>query len=366
MKAPPFVIRREARTTLTEQIVRGITGAIRSGHYTTGEQLPTLLEMSAHLGVSMMVMRRAVARLAAAGEVTVRRKSGIRVSTTHDPVFKAHVGYFSPGTSASYYFAARDFAFLAALRQHDVRVSVIPIGGREAAQQFPSVRHLLDLQPVDLAVVAGITCGIERLLAERGVRWVHAFPDEEVPGACDSIRLEREGCYRRLARHIRRCGIREATLFSIGAPAHPAIAAFREVGIETRLLPCERPAAPDDSIEVPMERAGFRTVAELARNGALPPFLYSDDDYFTRGALAALAAAGCRVPRDIQIATLANAGHVPVCAVPLTRIEMFPLREAEAMGQLVLRNLRPSARSRKPMLLSPRFVVGRSTARMCS
>lgn len=361
MKAPPFVIRREARTTLTEQIVRGITGAIRSGYYPPGEQLPTMLEMSAHLGVSMMVLRRAVARLAAAGEVSVRRRSGIRVSTTHDPVFKAHVGYFSPGTSASYYFAQRDLAFASMLRQHDIRVSIIPIGGREAAQSFPSVRHLLDLQPVDLAVVGGLTCGIENLLAERRVPWIHAFPDNEVAGAIDRVAQERSACHQQLAAHVQRCGVRSAVVLA-NDPAHPVMAALRAVGVDVHGEPLQ--VLPGAAVsEVPMERAGYTAVQALLHRRPLPDLVYAADDYAARGALAALQSAGVRIPRDVQFAMLANAGHVPVIGRTITRIEMYPQREGEAMAHCVLRYLRSPGRARRPLVLRPRFVVGRTTTR---
>jgi DNA-binding LacI/PurR family transcriptional regulator len=91
--------------------------------------------------------------------------------------------------------------------------------------------------------------------------------------------------------------------------------------------------------------------------------LVSTDDYISRGALTALSEMGWRFPGDIQVATLINVGHAPATAAPLTRIEMYPVRDGEAMAQVVLRNLEPNSHKRRPLVVRSRFVAGKSTRR---
>ena len=116
--------------------------------------------------------------------------------------------------------------------------------------------------------------------------------------------------------------------------------------------------------EIGVERAGYSTLATWLKQGRIErgrSLLVSADDYFSRGALTALAGAGWQIPRDLQLVTLVNIGHVPVAELPLTRIEMYPVRDGEAMATVVLRNLTPNKRRYKPLVMRPWFVAGKST-----
>ncbi|MCX7144503.1 MAG: substrate-binding domain-containing protein, partial [Proteobacteria bacterium] len=122
---------------------------------------------------------------------------------------------------------------------------------------------------------------------------------------------------------------------------------------------------PDSALgQVAFERAGYSAIAELLKRTKVErgqDMIISTDDYFTRGALMAFYQAGWHIPRDIQLVTMVNYGHVPVTGQLLTRIEMYPVRAGEAMAQVVLRNLEPNHRRRKPLAVCPRFVVGKTT-----
>jgi len=46
---------------LTDQLVHGLRRAVRSGRYGPGAQLPTMAQIAAELGVSIIVVRHAMA-----------------------------------------------------------------------------------------------------------------------------------------------------------------------------------------------------------------------------------------------------------------------------------------------------------------
>ncbi|MCX7144504.1 MAG: winged helix-turn-helix domain-containing protein, partial [Proteobacteria bacterium] len=157
MKPLSFHVRARANGSLIEQVVHGIQAVVHTGRFAPGERLPTLIDMSAELGVSMYTVRRAIARLAAGGVLEVRRSTGIRVRPTHEPRFRAHVLYVSRASPSAYYYAARTHAFLEVLRGHHLHATAVHVSGRERVLGFPTVQHVLATQPVTLAVIEGET-----------------------------------------------------------------------------------------------------------------------------------------------------------------------------------------------------------------
>lgn len=369
MKPLSFQVRRDAAGSLTEQIVQGFQAAVNTGHLAPGDRLPTLLAMSAELGVCMITMRRAITRLAAVGVLEVQRGTGVHVGSTHKSRFQAHVLFVSTGPPASFYYATRNHAFLKVLREHDVLATTVYVGGQEANPDFPTVRHLLDTQPVALVVLEGDWMRqdntLQRLLVEQGIHFVQTWTDQPSPAAVDSVYLDPEPAERQLARHCAWCKPREVIVLSGGEGGWRRFAAAAKaldliVSREALGLP------PDNLTGEDFERDGYLTVTRLIKLGRIERgcvMLVSTDDYVSRGVMTALLEAGWRFPRDIQFATLVNHDHAPVAWAPLTRIEMYPVRDGETMAQLVLRNLSPTVRRRKPLVVRPRFVAGKSTRR---
>ena len=368
IKSLNFEVRRQMAGTLNKQVVQGIQAAVQTGRFAAGQRLPTLCEMSAELGVSMKTMRCAIARLAAEGLLDVRRSTGIHVRSTHTPRFQGQILYVSYGVPVPYYYAARNRAFLEVLRGHDIHVTAVYVHGRETTLGFPTIRHILATQPVTLAVLDGEALAeshtLWKLLNKHGVRFVEKWTRTPSPDAVDSLFLDVAPAYQKLARHCARCGVKQVLFFP---GTEEAWLSFRDaaqvVGVDAKqvAIPTVPPAKTG---EVAVERSGHSVVAQLLKQKRIErgqTLLVATDDYFARGALIAILEAGWRIPRDIQLATLVNIGHIPVMRRSLTRIEMDPIRDGEAMAQVVLRNLVPHKRRRKPLIVCPRFVVGKST-----
>jgi len=353
--------------TLTEQVAQGIQASVQTGRFAAGQRLPTLCEMSTELGVSMITMRRAIARLAAAGVLDVQRATGIQVRSTRTPRFQAHVLSVSFATPVPYYYAARNRAFLEFLREHDIHVTAVCAQDREFDLDFPTVRHILATQPVTVAIVDSEPLAenntLRKLLNERGVRFVEKWTRKPSPAAVDSLFLDIAPAYQKLARHCARCGVKQVLFLGNDESWIGFRKAAQAVGSRAKRV--GMPAAQlNEACAVSVEHAGYSAIAQLLHQGQIQrgqTLLVTTDDYFARGALFAILNAGWRIPHDIQLATSVNVGHEPVVGMPLTRIEMDPVRDGKAMAQVVMRNLTPHKRRRKPLIVQPRFVAGKST-----
>ena len=368
MRPLAFTVGSQADGTLTEQVMRGIQALVHTGRLAAGQRLPTLRAMSAELGVGMNTMRRAIAQLAAAGVLDVRCATGIQVRATARPRFQAHVLYLSYAVPVPYYYAARNQAFFEALRKRDIHGTAVYLVDREFRRGFPTVQHILATQPVTLAVLDSEDLAhasrLRKLLDARGVRFVEKWTRTPSAAAVDSLFLNIASAYQKLARHCAECGVNQVWFFSeMGEAWSHFRKAARSGGIRVRHS-VTHPAPFQTTGEVVVEREGHSAITQLLKRGRInrgQALLVTTDDYFARGAMTALLEAGWRIPHDIQLATLVNAGHVPVTGLSLTRIEMNPARDGEAMAQVVLRNLTPHKRRRKPLVVCPKFVVGKST-----
>jgi|GEM_PF-2481047 len=357
----PFAINRDDALPLTEQIARGVRASIQAGVLKVGDRLPTILEMASELNVSPMIVRNAVRRLVESGELSARRKTGIRVAAAEGAA-RAHILYATWSGAVSYYFAARDHAFLTRLREGGFHVTVVYIDGREAAAGYPHMKRVLDIQPVSLAVISGGPFGADAFLAERGIRFVHAFPVSPSAGAMAVVDIDWKIPMRRLARHCASCGNRSVLAY-VKLQAQPLKDAMTSFGIDMEVVDMDGLPRIADGCN-PVEQSGFCEGRKLlAERPKLPDLIYSADDFFSRGLMMALVTEGVRIPQDIQFATQCNVGNIPVFARKPTRIEMDPQRDGLAMAGLAARAAVADRKSYSSVIRIPKFVAGGTTRR---
>lgn len=101
----PFAIDRTSALSLIAQVSEGFRRAIESGVYRPGDILPNMEDISAAAGVSMMVTRAAIRRLAADGLVEPRRRTGILVLDTGRLHWRGHVLVVTSELSDNYLVA---------------------------------------------------------------------------------------------------------------------------------------------------------------------------------------------------------------------------------------------------------------------
>ena len=151
-----FRVDRGHHHNLTEQVERGLRHAILTGGYAPGDCLPTLLEMAAQLGVSEIVVRRAVKRLSDEGLVKGRTRSGIRVCDFRRLPWRAHVLYLHWSGANMYYHSVLSATMNERLQADRVLVTLSHLSAADAMHDFCKVQTLLDTQPRErLAEVLG-------------------------------------------------------------------------------------------------------------------------------------------------------------------------------------------------------------------
>ena len=99
----PFRVERSAAGSLSKQMTDGLREAIVSGRYKSGDVLPTILEWSRLLGVSIRVPEAAVSALAKEGLITVRKGYGCIVNPRRQNVWNGRVLIVVPDGDHVYY-----------------------------------------------------------------------------------------------------------------------------------------------------------------------------------------------------------------------------------------------------------------------
>lgn len=91
----------------------------------------------------------------------------------------------------------------------------------------------------------------------------------------------------------------------------------------------------------------------------LPELMFFTDDYVAAGALAAFLQVGVRIPEDLKVVSLANAGLGPVYPMTLTRMVNDGMIHGEALAETVVAIL-AKRRVRGEMKVGPVYVTGES------
>jgi DNA-binding LacI/PurR family transcriptional regulator len=361
MNALPFRVDRNHHQDLTAQVEQGLRHAVLGGRFPPGAVLPTLLEMAAELGVSEIVVRRAVRRLSEEGLVKGRTRTGIRVCDPRRRPWRAYVLYLHWSGPEMYYHSVLSATMAERLHADRVLVTLSHLDNIDATHDFGRVQTLLDTQRPTLAVVEGP--GVEILqpqLAKREVPFLHVAYAPS-PLAQGRVIFRSEQAMAAAAAHARQCGVRTALLVMTPYPSAALAPALAAAGIAVTELPA--PAVSGLGSPADMEAGGLRAVdAYLAAGQPLPDLLYFGDDFTARGGLLALTSRGVRIPEDVQVITWANKGLGPVFTRPLTRVEADPVANGARLADAVLRHLDQAA-DIPPVTatLSPEFIVGATT-----
>jgi DNA-binding transcriptional regulator YhcF (GntR family) len=354
----PFVIDRSASHTITEQIVSGISEAIRSGRFHPGARLPNIVSIAKQLQVSELVVRNAIQRLTGRGELVARPKTGIEVLGSAQTVWKRHVLFLT--RSSALYFSMRDQRFSEILGDARIRLSSVLLDDREMRLGMPRVKTVLDCQTVDLALVEGLHSFAAPELIQRKIPFLSLEPDDPPYAEAVGRIVKVEGqSLTELAMHLRDCQVRSVAVLSPASRAEEIIRIFTAMGIESELLlNSGMPGAPEV-----LESEGWALTGRLLEAGrALPDAIHYHDDYLARGGLMCLFRFGVRVPEQVQVTLAANRGHCPFAGIHLTRVERDPEEDARVIGGAVLEAL-DAPRRKNEWMYGPRLVIGDSTRR---
>jgi DNA-binding LacI/PurR family transcriptional regulator len=358
----PFSVNRDSKTSLTEQIETGFRQAIQTSHFKQGDSLPTLQEMADGLDVSMAVVRTAIRRLSRDGLVTARPSRGIQVCPSGQHRWQAHVLYLHWGTATSFYEAVISETVMNQLLAKQILVTPIQLNSDELTASYPRLNSIIHAGSIDLAALSGSATGIDVYLAENEIPFIQmAIPAQPSRLARRMIMQDSKPALEHAAKHVVGCGVRSMMIVTINGVWDAERNAFESTGIPVRILV----AKPNDTLGQPaaVELGGLESVARWLESGEpLPDLIYFADDYLARGGLTALLERGIRIPDDVQVISWTNRNFGPVFSKPLTRIEMDPVRDGEAMVDLVMKALKKTDRKvNEPVVIGPEFIVGDTT-----
>ena len=358
-KRVPFSVNPNDVRTLVDQVVDGIRVAISDGWYRPGDAVPPSRELAPLLGVSRRVTKTALERLAREGFIISRPRIGSVVRDRAAKQWRGNVLFVQRSNGRTYYvnvFTANLRAQLVKAGWLFTQVTMTPDAGGKADTSELEL-HLT--HPLTLAVVMFANPQAESILARAGVPFVSLGDGGNArrKGCKGRVRYDRAAAAAELAAAAAAAGVK--TALQVGWENFDDVgSAFRKVGIRTSKWNIAVPPGGrnPEAVSFAVRDAFAKRLNGRAR-AAMPDLIYFSDDHACTGALAALAAAGVRVPEDVRIATWSNLGNGPVFAKPLARLEIDPEGDAETFAAALLAHLE-GRKDAFPLTLVPAFRKG--------
>jgi len=356
----PFAVARSSRATLVEQVVDGLRQCILSGFYKVGDILPTTRDLATQLGVSRIVTRAAIAELTREELINPKPGVGCMVLGRSGKVWKGNVLFITRSNGRTYYVNV----FTSILRERLVstgwRFTQVTVTPDSKGHADVSELDLWLSHPVTLAIVMFDNPAAERILSRSGVPFV-TLGNKTVcrtKGCVGHVQYDRTTAAEELAAEIKKVGVE--SVLQVGMEKFDDVA--KELHkVDISLKRWEIPPTPGGKLPQSLSFAVRDAFAERISKSRkwLPDLIYFSDDHACVGALAALTAAGVRIPEDVRVVTWSNAGNEPVYAKELTRIEMDPEDDAGKFAEAILLHLEGCAGA-FPITLVPEFRKGAS------
>lgn len=354
--AMPFSVARSDGRSLVDQVVDGIKRAIETGRYAVGDIIPSTRDMSEALGVSRIVTRAAVRKLADAGYVSPRQGIGCVVLNRGEKLWKGHILLVMRGEYGTYY----SNVLIGVIREEMIKAgylvsTVATPFGKNGKPDTAALSAALR-QSVDLAILIFDNPTIERCIVESGVKFVLVGDRPSKAKTCvGSVIYRRDAAAREFAPLLEKQGVR--TLMEVGAEAFAdAKAAVESVGIgySSWVIPARDGSWQPEGTELAAMEAFSRRLAK--GRTWLPDVLYFSDDYTASGALKSLMSAGVRIPDDVRVITWSNRGNGPVFPFPVDYVQLDPRADGRQVAELC--GLRKE-KGRGSATIDSRYVRGR-------
>ncbi len=348
----PFKLNPSAKGSYTEQLTESLREAIRSGCLRPGDRLPSWDEMAAELGVSRRIPRAALTILGKEGYVISRPRIGTVVGRSADRrSWKAPILYVRYEVDAASYCSNTCLeVFRRRMLEEGYPTMPLEIPRKKrGGLDFPlieGVRHFRHSLVVN-------NCSYHPEIDE----WCAGLGAPVLAATDGKVYQEREfemALYD-FADHCRRKGIRRIMEVTFASPTTirlPSSFARAGIKVEGWMIPPVKDRPRPESVRTAAEQAFAHRLAE--GQGWLPDLFFFTDDYLAEGALLAMALNGVRIPQEVKVVTLANAGNVPVwdgsCATLLYRQSVRGERLAAAALDILMPGSTHKPQSRVPMV----------------
>ena len=359
MERLPFAVNRNDARSLLDQVADGLRDAIVSGHWKPGDAIPSSRELVDLLGVSRIVTKAALARLAAEGYIVSRTGLKPVVRDRGEKQWNGHVAFVCPDREVGYFQTL--FADELRNRMNEAGLLFSHAGVRmqpDRACDFSILDAVLS-RSISLAVVLYDRPQICRYLAKRGIPHVSiGATQRQSMHLVGNVRFDYNLAVSCFAAACASASVREVVQVGwLDKHLRDATTALRAAGIRVRNVT----AKPDFGIPIPetVERAGYKTFTRLVSKGSFSrdTVYLIFDDYLMRGALTAILEAGLRIPDDIRLATWANRGLGPMFSRPFSRMEMDPVEAGRIVADALLAYLRGGAFPPN-VVIGPKWIEG--------
>lgn len=357
----PFNVERSAAGSLSKQMTDGLREAIVSGHYRSGDVLPTIVEWSKMLGVSIRVPEAAISALVREGLVTAQKRIGCVVNAGRRNVWNGHILVVVPDGDHVYYYnvlVGRLRARMAAAGYMFSQVTVLR--NENGRYDFRQLEHELKRRP-DFALLIDNRPVIERTLSKSGVAFgVLGRHRCALPGCVANFRRNNDAAVPDIVAHCERAKVKRILQVSKSSGGHfNAVSQLREFGFDAEEM--VTPELDEYGRAEGIMRGAFAVFRDrFARNGAvwLPELLVFTDDFVASGALTAMLMEGVKIPGDVKVISLANRGLGPMFPVSLTRVENDPVKHGDSLSDVVVAFL--TGRKLRDCEIGPCYIVGES------
>ena len=361
-KKIPFSLNRNDSRSLVEQLVDGLREAIVGGYYKPGDLLPSYRDLAPPLEVSQIVTKAALRQLATEGLVISRPRIGTVVRDRGAKQWRGHVVFVGFTDDGNFYQSL--FAATLRTKLMDAGYLFTEASLRWDARNIPdfSALNAALSRSVDLVIARSSDHKLFRHLAKFKGPYISIGDDcEPLAGAVGFTHFDRTLAIAPFVSDCLRAGIREVVAFTWIHGICDVVPACLKAGIAARrvMVPLQKHLATNR--QEALARAGMETVAKKIADGKIAAdqhrAYFFNDDYITSGALLAFSLAGLEAPRDIRIATWANAGIVPAYPHELSRMEMDPVAAGRQAADAVLEYLR---RGKYPSggAIGPKWIPG--------
>ena len=357
----PFVIDRNLKISLVDQVAEGLRQAISAGRYKAGDVLPPVWKLAEVLGVSVRVPRYAIAKLVLEGYLVSRQRIGAVVLARNEMVWRGRVLFIVYDyNEASYYFNTVLGEFRKRMVAAGYQYSCVTVSLGADGRMDCSLLDLALRQKVDFAITRIYSTPVVNRLSKANVPF--AVFNEKCSGAVGEVGWIRSDLGAAIPEFVRQChgkGVKKVLQMQYQPSGVDATFALKQVGVAVDVWKV-KPLRRYQTLEA-IERAAMNAVFARLKRGRkwLPDVLLLTDDFLTFGALTALLSCGVQIPRDLRCVTFANHGFGPVFPVSLTRMEMDPVRDGGRIADATIQFL---CRGSFPPLMSvcPTYISGKS------
>lgn len=339
----PFAVSRDDSRSLLDQVADGLREAIADGYYAPGDVLPSSNELVPLLGVSRIVTRNALSRLAAEGYIDSRAGVSSVVRDRGAKRWRGHVVLLGINKDDNYLQSVLAGTLRDRLLDEGYLFTQVHVRWTsDGKPDFSSLDAAL-ARSVDLVVSLYKVEAKFRYLAKRKVPFAAFAEIDTAPrGSIGFTKLDYNLAVGDFADECVRLGVKEVVEVN-WYPTMCDLAPLKTRGIKVRRMKIEVDFFASNLAA--LRRAGMEVFAKLAASGHISrdAVYFFGDDNVASGALAALSYAGLRAPEDFRFATWANKDNELAYSRELSRMSLDPSGAGATIADAVLAYLKTGA-----------------------